>query len=151
MKSVDGEPMLKYTTEAHHHDELAYGFSLPFDSGREFLFSRIVREAFQAAEFDSEAARLRERAHSIGEAILLPMVETIRDVEAGATVGERHTVRGDPDEIDALFEHLRDQSLTLAIESDRREDGERVVEFVKVAESTRDRIQYYLDGGTYDH
>lgn len=149
MKSADGDSMVKYTTESHHHDELAYAFSLPFDRGRDFVFSRIVREAFQAAEFDDEED-LRERAHDLGESILLPMVETIRDVESGETVGERHTVRGRAEEIDALLDHLREQSLTLEVEADRREDGERVVEFVKVAESTRDRIQYYLEGGTYD-
>jgi len=150
MKSADGESMVKYTTETQHHAELAYGFSLPFDRGRDFLFSRVLREAFQAAEFDGSETRLRERAHDLGESILLPAVETIRDVEAGETVGERHTVRGETEPIDALLEHLRDQSLRLEVEVDRREDGERVVEFLKVAESTRDRIEYYLEGGTYD-
>jgi putative ATP-dependent DNA ligase len=149
MRSAGGEPMVKYTTEAQHHDELAYAFSLPFDRGRDFVLSRIVREAFQAAEFDDEE-ELRERARDLGESILLPMVETIRDVSAGETVGERHRVRGSAAEIDALLDHLRDQSLTVEVADDRREDGERVVEFVKVAESTRDRIRYYLDGGTYD-
>jgi len=78
------------------------------------------------------------------------MVEAIRDIEAGKTVGERHTVRGTPEHVAALLEHLRDHSLTLEIEADRREDGERVVEFVKVAESTRDRTQHYLEGGIRD-
>jgi putative ATP-dependent DNA ligase len=150
MRSADATSMLKYTTGSQHRDELAYGFSLPFDRGRDFLFSRVVREAFQAAEFEESEARLRERARDLGESILLPAVETIREVEREVTVGERHTVRGRAEEVDALLAHLRDQSLTLEIESDRREDGERVVEFVKVAESTRDRIRYYLEGGTYD-
>jgi len=150
LKSADGQSMVKYTTESQHHEELAYAFSLPFDHGRDFVFSRIVRDAFQAAELDGTDARLRARAHALGESILEPMVSTIRDVADGETVGERHTVRGDPDSIDALLEHLREQSLTLEFEADRREDDERVVEFVKVAESSRDRIRYYLDGGTRD-
>ncbi|QLK26161.1 RNA ligase [Natrinema zhouii] len=150
LKSADGQSMVKYTTESQHHEELAYAFSLPFDHGRDFVFSRVVRDAFQAAEFDETDARLRARAHALGESILEPMVSTIRDVADGETVGERHTVRGDPETIDALLEHLREQSLTLEFESDRRTDGERVVEFVKVAESSRDRIRYYLDGGTRD-
>jgi len=149
LKAGDGEPRVKYTTAAQHHAELAYAFSLPFDYGRDFLFSRIVRDAFQAAECDDDAA-LERRAHDLGESVLYPMVETIRRVEAGETVGERHTVRGDPDRIDALLDHLRDQSLTVEVVDDYREDGERVVEFVKVAESTTDRIRYYLEGGTRD-
>ncbi len=142
--------MVKYTTESQHHAELAYAFSLPFEHGRDFVFSRIVRDAFQAVESGDSDDRLRERARDLGESILLPMVSTIRDVRDGDPVGERHTVRGDPDALDALFEHLDDQSLTIDRRSDRREDGERVVEFVKVAESSRDRIQYYLEGGTRD-
>jgi len=149
LKAGDGEPRVKYTTEAQHHAELAYAFSLPFDYGRDFLFSRIVRDAFQAAECDDDAA-LQRRAHDIGESILYPMVETIRQVEAGETVGEEHTVRGDPERIAELLDHLRDQSLTVEVVEDERADGERVVEFVKVAESTTDRIRYYLGGGTRD-
>ncbi len=148
IKSSDGTAMVKYTTESQHHAELAYAFSLPFDYGRDFVFSRIVRDAFQAAEFDEDDDRLQERARDLGESILRPMVATIRDVADGEPVGERHTVRGDPDAIDALFAHLHDQSMTIDLEDDRREDGERVVEFVKVAESSRDRIEYYLSGGS---
>jgi putative ATP-dependent DNA ligase len=150
MQSADGTSQLKYTTESQHHGALAYAFSLPFEYGRDFVFSRVIRDGFQAVEFDEDDDRLRERAHDLGESILYPMVETIQDVADGERVGERHTVRGDPDSIDALFDHLRDQSLTLDVESDRREDGERVVTFLKVAESTQSRIQYYLEGGTRD-
>lgn len=150
LKAAEGDAMVKYTTGSQHHDELADAFSLPFDHARDFLFSRVVREAFQAAEFEDDDDRLRERARNLGEAILLPMVETIRDIADGETVGERQTVRGRPEVIDALLVHLRDQSLTLEVENDRREDGERVIEFVKVAESTRDRTQYVLEGGTID-
>jgi len=148
LKAADGEPRAKYTTAAQHHAELAGAFSLPFDYGRDFLFSRIVHEAFQAAECDDDAA-LEARAHDLGESILRPMVETIRRVDAGETVGTRHTVRGDADSIDALLDHLRAQSLTVDVVDDHA-DGERVVEFVKVAESTTDRTRYYLNGGTRD-
>ncbi|MFB6235092.1 MAG: RNA ligase [Halopenitus sp.] len=148
LKAADGNAMVKYTTESQHHNELAYAFSLPFDRGQDFLFSRVVRDAFQAAEFDEDDDRLRERAHDLGESILLSMVETIRDVEAGETVGDRHVVRGNSQTVEALLEHLRNQSLTLETESVHRENGEHVVEFVKVGESSQDRIQYYLDGGS---
>ncbi|MDF9746074.1 RNA ligase [Natrinema salsiterrestre] len=150
LKSADGESMVKYTTESQHHQELAYAFSLPFDRGRDFVFSRIVRDAFQAAELDETDDRLRERARDLGESILPPMVSAIRRVENDEPVGERHTVRGEADTVDALLEHLRGQSLTIDVESDRREDGEHVVEFLKVADSSRDRIRYYLEGGTRD-
>ncbi|MFB6089918.1 MAG: RNA ligase [Halobellus sp.] len=150
LKTSDAESMVKYTTESQHHAELASAFSLPFEYGRDFVFSRVIREAFQAAEFDEADGRRRERARDLGESILLPMVEAIEDVADGETVGERQTVRGDPESIDALFAYLRSQGLTLEIESDRREDGTRIAEFVKVSEATRDRIEHYLAGGTRD-
>jgi putative ATP-dependent DNA ligase len=150
MKSDEGEAMLKYTTESQHHDALAYAFSLPFDRGRDFVFSRVVRDAFQAAEGETNDDRLRERAHDLGESILLPMVETIQRVADGDTIGERRTVRGDPQHVDTLLDHLRNQSLTLEIVADRHENDERIVEFVKLSEATRDRIQYYLEGGIRD-
>lgn len=149
LRSADGLDLLKYTTESQHHDELVYAFRLPFERGRDFVFSRIVRDAFQAMEFEEDPERLEARAHELGESILLPMVETIRNVDRGEPVGDRHTVRGRPSTIDSLLSHLRDQSLTLEIEFDQTDD-ERVVTFRKVAESTRDRIQHYLDGGTVD-
>jgi putative ATP-dependent DNA ligase len=150
LKSADGGRMVKHTTESQHHDELAYAFSVPFDRGADFVFSRVVREAFQAAERDEADHRLRERAHDLGEAILLPFVETIHDVADGEPVGERQTVRGAPHEIDALLDHLRSVGLTVEVIDDRREADQRVVEFVKRSAATADRIEHYLSGGTID-
>ncbi|MFB6301491.1 MAG: RNA ligase [Haloferacaceae archaeon] len=150
MKSADGTDLLKYTTGTANRDDLRYAFSLPFDYGRDFAFSRIVREGFQAVERGEDRERARERAHRLGEALLLPMIDAIRAVRAGETVGERHTIRGDPMVIRETLGWLRNQGLALEIEADRTEDGERVVEFVKVAASTRDTTEHYLDGGTVD-
>ena len=150
IKSPDCRALVKYTTAHHHHESLAYAFSLPFDYGRDFVFSRIVREAFQAAELDDADRERRERARDLGESILLPMVDAIEAVADGETLGEAHTVRGAPDRIAALLDHLRDQGLTLSIDDDRREDGDRVVEFTKVSAASTDRIRHYLDGGTID-
>jgi putative ATP-dependent DNA ligase len=150
MKSDDGTALLKYTTSRQHHEELAYAFELPFERGQDFLFSRVLREAFQAYERDESPEELRERAHEIGEAILLPFVETIGDVDAGEPVGEDHTVRGDPESVDALLDHVDNLGVTLEVVSRERDGDEVVVEFRKVAASTRDRVDYYLSGGTYD-
>ena len=150
LKSADGTELLKYTTEAHHHDEFAYAAATPFDRGRDFLFSRLTREAFQAYEFDEDDERLRERARDLGESLLLPFVETIREVDAGGTAGDEHVARGDPERVGALLDHLRDFGVVLEVLADGTEDGERVVRFRKVAESTRDRTRHFLEGGTYD-
>ncbi|MGM0397520.1 MAG: RNA ligase [Halobacteriota archaeon] len=150
MQSADGRDLLKYTTGTQHADDLAFAFSLPFDYGRDFSFSRLIREGFQAVEWDESAAELEERAHRLGEALLYPMVETIREVEAGELVGERHVIRGSAETVEATLEHIRAQGIRLEIEADRTVDDQRVVEFVKVTDKTRDSIEYYLEGGTID-
>lgn len=150
MQSTDGRDLLKYTTGATHRSDLESAFALPFDYGREFLFPRLLREGFQAVEFAETDAELRERAHALGEAILEPMVETIRAVEAGDTVGERHAVRGSPGAVGELLIHLENQGLSIEIEADRRQGEERVVEFVKVSNTTQDKIEHFLAGGTID-
>ncbi|ELY51716.1 RNA ligase [Natronolimnohabitans innermongolicus] len=146
MKSTDGRTQLKYTTAAANRGDLAYAFSLPFDYGRSFVFRRLVREAFQSVEWDESDAAARERAHDLGEAILLSMRETIDAVDEGADAGDRHTVRAAPEAVDALLEHLCNQGLDLEIEADRREDGDRVCTFLKRTQSTTDKTRNYLEG-----
>ncbi|WP_435152384.1 RNA ligase [Haladaptatus sp. DFWS20] len=147
MKSLDGRNLLKYTTPATHRDNLAYAFSLPFDTGRDFMFPRLVRDAFQAVEWNEPTAAIERRAHELGEAILLPMVETIQRVNTGEFAGEEHTIRDDADVIDATLSHLDSLGMTLDITDDRTVDGERLVTFTKRATSTTDKITHYLDGG----
>ncbi|ELY57926.1 Y414 protein, partial [Natronococcus jeotgali DSM 18795] len=55
-------------------------------------------------------------------------------------------VRASHETIEALLEHLLDQGLTLEIEADRREDGDRVLTFRKRVQSSNDKIRNYLEG-----
>ena len=146
MKSPDGGTLLKYTTSASNRGDLAYAFSLPFDYGQPFMFRRIIREAFQSVEWDESDEEARERAHELGEAVLLSMRDTVDRIDDGDRVGERHTVRASSETIDALLEHLRGQGLQIEIEADRREDGDRVVTFCKRTQSTNDKTRNYLEG-----
>jgi len=148
--SLDGREQLKYTTSAIHRSDLEHAFSMPFDYGRDFVFSRIVREAFQAVEFEEDEAAVRERARELGESILLPAVEAVRTVEREEPVGDSHTVRGDPAAIASLLAHFRNQGLELVVERDERDGGRREVAFTKVASTTRDKTEHYLDGGLID-
>ena len=150
LKSTDGETALKYTTSAIHRADLEHAFELPFDYGRDFVFTRVMREAFQAVERGESPAAVGERARELGEAILQPAVETIRAVDRGDPVGETHTVRGDPKTIGDLLSYFRDQRLELHVERDETDGSQRVLTFTKVAQSTRDKTRYYLEGGTID-
>ena len=146
MKTVDGGQQLKYTTSAANQGDLAFAFSLPFDYGRDFSFRRLIREGFQSVEFaDSEVER-RQRAHGVGESLLVPMADAIEAVDEGERLGERHTVRAEPRVVDALLDHFHEQSLSLDIEQDRRIEGERVLTFSKRIQRSTDKIDSYLDG-----
>ena len=145
MKTPDVSSQLKYTTSAANQGDLAYAFSLPFDYGQSFMFRRIIREAFQSHEYDDEEEH-KERARSLGESILTSMVDTVERIDDGEEVGERHTVRAAPDEVEALLDHLRGMGLQLVIEEDRQEGDERFVEFVKKTQATNDKTATYLDG-----
>lgn len=150
MKSLDGEKHLKYTTSAANRGDLAYAFAYPFDYGRDFVFRRLVREAFRAVERGGSSTEVRERAHGVGEAILESMVDAVKTVRAGEEIGERHTVRGDPTAVEELLAHLREQGLRVRVDTDRFEGGDRVVTFTKVMRSSTDRTQAYLDGKIVD-
>jgi len=145
MKTPDVSQQLKYTTSAANQGDLTFAFSLPFDYGQDFMFRRIIREAFQSHEYD-DTEEHEERARSLGESVLGSMVETVEHIDEGDEVGERHTVRAKPDEVDALLDHLRSMGLHLIVEEDRREGDERYVEFVKRTQATNDKTANYLDG-----
>jgi putative ATP-dependent DNA ligase len=150
MKSQDGQRALKYTTSAIHRADLSHAFDKPFDYGRQFLFARVIREAFQAVEVDDDDREARQRARDLGEAILLPAIESIRDVQAGETIGDEHTIRADPTTVEAQLNRFRSVGLHLDILEDTYEGTERVVRFRKVADTSQDKIDHFLSGGTID-
>jgi len=79
---------LKYTSSQAQASELEYALSYPFDLAQAFLFSRIIREGFQAYEMSESTDELSEIAFRIGESILYPMLETIKRVKKGEIAAE---------------------------------------------------------------
>ena len=53
-------PPLKYTSSQAQASELEYAFSFPFDLGKAFLFSRVIREGFQAHEMQESEDELKK-------------------------------------------------------------------------------------------
>jgi putative ATP-dependent DNA ligase len=146
LKTPDGGRQLKYTTGAANRGDLAYAFSVPFDYGRDFMFRRLVREAFQSVEWAESPEARRERAHAVGEAVLESICDTVESIEAGGAAGDRHTVSAPPEVVRALLDHLRASGVKLTVEADEERAGERRVTFRKEFQSTTDRTRVYLDG-----
>lgn len=145
LKSPTVDNQLKYTTASANQGDLAFAFSLPFDYGRDFVFRRLIREAFQSVEFDDPAERT-QRAHDVGEAILLAMTDAIESVESGEVLGESHAVTAPPTVVEALFDHFESMGLRLEVLADATDGELRRVEFKKVVRSSTDKIDHYLDG-----
>ena len=62
---------IKYTSSQAHNGELEYAFKYPFDFGRDFFFSRVIREGFQSYELNETEDEIKYRAHRLGESILI--------------------------------------------------------------------------------
>ena len=139
-------PPLKYTSSEAHDDELRYAFTYPFDFGRDFFFSRVIREGFQAFEMGEDEEELEKRAHMLGEAILYPMVNTIKNVASGDTAGEDLIIDvGSAEEAEDFLHYLHDLGVFAVLL--KFKDNKAVIR--KIHQSTTDKITNYINGGLY--
>ncbi|MEL7671012.1 RNA ligase [Methanobacterium sp.] len=137
---------LKYTSSEAHADELRYAFTYPFDFGRDFFFSRVIREGFQAFEMKENKEELEKRAHRLGEAILYPMVDTIKNVASGDTAGEDLIIDVDnEEEAEDFLHYLHDLGVFAVL---LKFEGNKAV-IRKIHQSTTDKITNYINGGLY--
>ncbi|NOZ82586.1 MAG: RNA ligase [Euryarchaeota archaeon] len=140
------EEPLKYTPSATNLSDLRHAFAYPYDYGRDFFFSRILREAYIAVERGLSGEELERAASELGKSILLPMVESIRRVEKGEVLGESYELEfRSEDELLQLLEFLRRQGVSVQVEL--MEDG-RKARLKKLRHASTDRIRAVLKSGT---
>lgn len=137
---------LKYTSSEAHADEISYAFTFPFDFGKDFFFSRVIREGFQAYEMEENEEELQKRAHRLGEAILYSMVATIKNVSSGNQAVEDMVIDVEnEEEAEAFLRHLHDLGVYALIT--KFEDKKAVIR--RIHQSTTDKINNFLNGGLY--
>jgi putative ATP-dependent DNA ligase len=137
---------LKYTSSQAHNGELQYAFTYPFDFGRAFFFSRVIREGFQAYELEESDDEIRTRAHILGESIIYPMIKTIKHVSKDNLAFEDIIIHVDElEEAEEFARHLRDLGVVATVNS--FEQGKAIIR--RVHQSTTDRISNFLRGGLY--
>ncbi len=139
-------PPLKYTSSQAHDREIKYAFNFPFDFGRAFFFSRVIREGFQAYEMEDSPEELQKRAQRLGESIIYPMMEIIKQINAGEPAVEDTTINvNSKKEAEEFVRHLHDLGVSaMLIEYN---DGNAVIR--RMYNSTTDKIKNYLNGGLY--
>jgi putative ATP-dependent DNA ligase len=137
---------IKYTSSQAHASELEYAFSFPFDLGKAFFFSRIIREGFQAHEMGDSENELKERAQRIGESILYPMLETIQRISREEVAAEDLVIEVEnEEEANEFIRHLRVLGVMATLAEFK--DGKAVIR--RMHQSTTDKISNYLQGGLY--
>jgi putative ATP-dependent DNA ligase len=137
---------LKYTSSQAHDDELIYAFKFPFDLGKSFFFSRVIREGFQSYEMRESEDEMKKRAQRLGESILYPMLDTIKHVSADEVAGEDLVMEADSqEEVEEFLRHLRELGVVAVVLN--YEDGKAVIR--RIHQSTTDKINNYLNGGLY--
>lgn len=137
---------LKYTSSQAQASELEYAFSFPFDLGKAFFFSRIIREGFQAHEMAESKDELKERALRIGESILYPMLKTIQHVSQNEVAAEDLVIQVESqDEAEEFIRHLHDLGVIAILVQFK--DNKAVIR--RLHQSTTDKINNYLNGGLY--
>ena len=137
---------IKYTSSQAHNGELEYAFTYPFDFGRAFFFSRVIREGFQAYELDETEDEICKRAHKLGESILYPMINTIKEIDQDNLASEDILIHVDDlEEAENFARHLRDLGVVATVHS----FGEGKAIIRREHQSTSDRVSNFLRGGLY--
>ena len=137
---------LKYTSSRAHDDEISYAFSYPFDFGKDFFFSRVIREGFQAYEMNENEEELKKRALRLGESILYPMIGTIKNVASGNQAIEDMVIDVEnEEEAEEFLRYLHNLGVYAII--DKIEGNKAVLR--RIHQSTTDKINNLLNGGLY--
>ncbi|MET1125217.1 MAG: RNA ligase [Archaeoglobaceae archaeon] len=139
---------LKYTTSYANCSDLAYAFRFFNEYARDFMISRIVREAFRSFELAESKEEFEARCLRLGRAILQPLVESVREVKEGKDVAERSKIFFYEERVLDLFKaHLRMQGVTSRIRVIGRRGGKIYAELERTMRSTTDRIRGILESG----
>ncbi|MCL7414877.1 MAG: RNA ligase [ANME-2 cluster archaeon] len=140
-------PAIKYTCSQSTNSDLRYAFGFYNDYGRDFFFSRVVREGFQSVEWNEDEDTLRDRYCRLGESILKPMVSTIRKRERGERITENVQIRVRNLETAQKFEeHLRRMGIDAQFDEPQLVDGQYLIVIRKFNQSTNDRTSATLNG-----
>ena len=140
---------IKYTTSETNCGDLSYAFRYFNEYGKDFMFSRIIREGFQSFELDNEE-EFRERCYRLGRAILESLVKSIREVSEGKKVVERVELIFSAFETFELFvEHLRRSGVNFEIVELKKREGKVYAVVDRVMKSTTDKIKSHLGGALW--
>ncbi len=128
---------LKYTTIYINIHDIAEGMKHPFDEGKGYLFSRIVRLIAQGYEYDWNNDVLESIALRLGKAILEPAIKSLRDRADGKLIAATYKlVLPDKQSFHEYREFAEQMGLDVVIRViEEKPNGEMVVELLKIKDT----------------
>ncbi|MDK2892463.1 RNA ligase [Methanohalophilus sp.] len=140
-------PPIKYTCSQSNCSDLLHAFKFYNDVGRDYLFSRVVREGFQSAEWKESEEERRARCLRLGESILNPMIETVLKVQKNEKIFDDVLIRVKNLE---TLEEFEDYSRMLGLEAifskPKKVGDEYLVSIHKINRSTSDKTKAMWNG-----
>lgn len=138
---------IKYTSSLTNTSDLAYAFRFPYDFGRDFFFQRVMREGYQALEWNEDGEALEKRALKLGKSLLYPMLETMRAIREGKEITEDFLIRvKSRGEIEALVAYLKRQGVGCRVSEVRQEGDELVARLKRYRYATKNKVEAVLAG-----
>ncbi|WP_292464905.1 RNA ligase [Methanolobus sp.] len=138
---------LKYTTSETNCADLRHGFRYYNESGKDYLFARVVREGFQSVEWNDSKKDLERRCLMLGESILMPMRESIMHVQEGERLWEDVQIRvREVSTIGKFRMYLERLGLDVIFGSPEPIGDEYVVKIRKMNKSTTDKTLGIIEG-----
>jgi putative ATP-dependent DNA ligase len=138
---------VKYTCSESNCSDLRQAFKFYNEAGRDYLYSRVIREGFQSHEWAESEDEFRERCLRLGESILRPMKKTIEQVESGERISDEFRIRvKDRETIFKFRDYLDRFGLYIDLGEIERIGDEYVAEIRKMNKSTNDKTVAMLEG-----
>ncbi|MDO9517100.1 MAG: RNA ligase [Methanosarcinaceae archaeon] len=138
---------VKYTCSQSNCADLQHAFKFYNDVGRDYFFSRVVREGFQSVEWNENETELQKRCLQLGESILRPMIESIKQVKDGTRIADDVQIRvKDLSIISTYQEYLRRLSVDAVFSEPESIGDEYIVKIKKLNQSTNDKTESMCKG-----
>ncbi|MCG7854089.1 MAG: RNA ligase [Methanosarcinaceae archaeon] len=138
---------IKYTCSQSNCADLRHAFRYYNDYGRDYFFSRVVREGFQSVEWGENESELQKRCLQLGESILHPMVDSIRQVKDGKRISDDVQIRVRDIAVASRFEeYLRRLGVDAVFEAPQQVGNEYLVKIRKLNQSTNDKTESMCKG-----
>ncbi len=130
-------PPLKYTTVYINIRDIAEGMRYPFDEGRGYLFSRIIRLIAQGYEYGWNKDTLNKVALELGKAILEPAINTLKERANGKLVAATYRlVFPSLKDYEDYIDYIEKIGLEfIARIAEERPDGSLIVEITKLKDT----------------